>query len=189
MDRRALPFVNNSGETIPPGAALEPDGTVDSEGRIGVRKPTEDNSTRVFFNDRVEVADGEVGQAWSPYPWATAGVNAADLPLPARADVGVESGQWLLTSGKTGFLAVAPDFLGFAQVIPAPATVGAAIIHGTLAAVLNQGSSANLTNSTGGTQLVYDYLLATGDSIASGTKVIAGLDADGKYYVIAAECP
>jgi hypothetical protein len=100
-DRRCVLVVNNSGETVPAGAAMEPDGTADAEGRLGVRKPTADGAA-VFFNDPVPIPAGGYGQGWSPYPWAAAGVAAADLPLAARQKLGVKSGDWNLRKSKTG---------------------------------------------------------------------------------------
>lgn len=54
----------------------------------------------------------------------------------------------------------------------------------TLSADLSAGSSA----ATAAGITVYDELMATGESIGSGTKVYAMLADDGKWYVIAAPC-
>ncbi len=66
---------------------------------------------------------------------------------------------------------------------------GSLKLRGTLAGTLSFGSSATMNIAGGGTVTVYDWLLSTGQSIASSIQVTAFLDADGKYYVDGAQCP
>ena len=73
------------------------------------------------------------------------------------------------------------------------------IVRGKLDGSLSQGGSATLSiwyyngsaeADSGEDLTVYDGLLKSGSSIASGKKVIAMLDqASGRYYVTSAECP
>ena len=67
---------------------------------------------------------------------------------------------------------------------------GNSIAIATLNATLNPGSSASATFFVGGTGdiTVYDHLLCTGDSIASGAKVVIA-KIDGQWRVINAACP
>ncbi len=78
-------------------------------------------------------------------------------------------------------------------------TPSSSIIRGKLAGTLSAGLSATLNvwgwngsaeAATGKTLTVYDWLLMSGQTIASGKKVTATLDiGSNRYYVIAAECP
>src|SRR5688572_25361718 len=100
-DRRdPLLFVNNSGEEVPPGAALQPDGTV-TDGKVGIVKPTR-TGVAVYFNDRVPVPAGETGQCQSPYPWAVADIHLDDLPMAAGGRLGVVPGDWFLRRSGSG---------------------------------------------------------------------------------------
>ncbi len=113
----AVGVVNNSGETIPPGAAMEPDGTTDALGRLGVRKPTADGSA-VWFNGPVPILVGQAGQGHSPYPWVAAGVADADRPLAARQQLGVVAGNWQLRTTGLGYRAIAAELGGLVAVVP-----------------------------------------------------------------------
>ncbi len=69
---------------------------------------------------------------------------------------------------------------------------GIAALHGTLSAALNQGSYADASLAFNGsqyTQRVYDLLLGNGQSLASGTKIVATYWPDEqKFYVTGAAC-
>ena len=71
-----------------------------------------------------------------------------------------------------------------------PAGIGA--LHGTLSAALNQGSYADASLAFNGsqyTQRVYDLLLASGQSLPSGTTIVATYWPDEqKFYVTGAAC-
>jgi hypothetical protein len=71
-----------------------------------------------------------------------------------------------------------------------PAGIGC--LHGTLSAALNQGSYADASLAYGGsnyTQRVYDLLLGAGQSLASGTAIVATYWPDEqKFYVTGAAC-
>lgn len=139
--RTPVGFVNHSGEEIPPGAVMEPDGTRDDEGRIGVVKPRADNLTAVIFNGNVAIppgandgygytyyADGDEkpGQGFSPFPFAVIAPHADDLPLPTGTQLGTAAGDWFLRVGGTGFLAVTDVRNGQVTVIPDMAGAGSA---------------------------------------------------------------
>lgn len=72
---------------------------------------------------------------------------------------------------------------------------GSSTVHGVLDGTLTQGSSATLSvysgpsTDTGTNVTVYDFMLASGQTVAAGAHAFAALDAtDGLYYVIAAPC-
>ena len=69
---------------------------------------------------------------------------------------------------------------------------GIAALHGTLSAALKQGSYADASLAFNGsqyTQRVYDLLLASGQSLPSGTKIVATYWPDEqKFYVTGAAC-
>ena len=72
---------------------------------------------------------------------------------------------------------------------------GSSTVHGVLDGTLTQGSSATLSvysgpsTDTGANVTVYDFMLASGQTVAAGAHAFAALDAtDGLYYVIAAPC-
>ena len=118
----AIPFVNNTEEEIPAGAVLEPDGTTDTEGRVGVRKLTTNNELAVLFNDRVPVPAGATGQARTPTPFVVVGIDDADSPIAEREQLGTRIGEWFVRKNQRGFLAIALDEQGFASVIMDPAS-------------------------------------------------------------------
>lgn len=59
---------------------------------------------------------------------------------------------------------------------------------GVLVTTLTESLSAGGSAMTAAGETVWDYLMATGDSIGNGTKVIADEAQDGKWYVIAVPC-
>jgi hypothetical protein len=120
-DRAAVVFVNNADEAAPAGCALEPDGTVTSSGQLGVVKPTakSEGSTAILINGPVPVPAGGVGQAWSPYPFATVALDTADVPLSTTpAALGAVAGDWYLRKSGVGFLAIVPDAGGYTTAVP-----------------------------------------------------------------------
>jgi len=73
------------------------------------------------------------------------------------------------------------------------------VLRGKLDGTLNKDSSATMSvwryngsaeADTSENVTVYDWMLKTGQTIASGKKVVAEFFLDsGRWYVIAAECP
>lgn len=113
---------NSTAEVIPPGAAVEPTGQVDSDGRIVVRKPTVNDSLAVLINGPARIVAGGVGQAYSPYPACVFAVAPADSPGD-RASVGVKTGDWFLRTGRKGFMTIGGlDSHRFMNAVPNPLT-------------------------------------------------------------------
>lgn len=63
-------------------------------------------------------------------------------------------------------------------------------LRGTLTGTLTFGGSTTMTVAgTGATLTVNDWLLSSGQTVASGKQVTAFLDANGNWYVDGAQCP
>jgi hypothetical protein len=123
---------NGTGEVIPPGAAVEPTGQIDADGRIVVRKPTADSILSVLINKLAKIDAGGVGLAASPYPACTFAVHASDTPGD-RASVGTKAGDWYLRTGQKGFVCI-----------------GGFDVHRVMNAVPDPVAGANDTNLFGG---------------------------------------
>ena len=173
--------VNAGTETIPAFAVVEPDGSADAGGRVGVRKCTRANGSAVFFNGPLAVVAGGFFGALPPSPTAVAGLDPLDLPLAAGAQLGTRPGQWFLKPGQTGFRAVAPPTLGAVLVAFEPAAAAA----GFYASLTGSGSpysfaevagpavgSAAVAGGRTGTANAYEQLTSL-NGIPSGTVVWA----------------
>jgi hypothetical protein len=116
---------NGTGEVIPPGAAVEPTGQIDADGRIVVRKPTADSILSVLINKLAKIDAGGVGLAASPYPACTFAVHASDTPGD-RASVGTKAGDWYLRTGQKGFVCIGGfDVHRVMNAVPDPLAVAA----------------------------------------------------------------
>jgi hypothetical protein len=63
-------------------------------------------------------------------------------------------------------------------------------LRGTLTGILSFGGSTTMTVAvTGATLTVYDWLLSSGQTVASGLQVTVFLDNNGNWYVDGAQCP
>jgi len=99
---RMVPFLNNSGETIPAHAVLK--GTEVTNGVVQASKPDGDGSTGVWYvNGPVRVLNGGYGACtkenpvWVLYDDADAVVNGDEW--------GPQNGSWELKKGNVGFVA------------------------------------------------------------------------------------
>lgn len=126
IQRGEYAVFNDSGEVIPPGAAVEPTGQIDAQGRVKVRKPTADSVLSVLLNSLAKIDVDGVGLASSPYPACTFAVHLSDTPGD-RAEVGTKAGDWYLRTGQKGFVCVGGfDAHRLMNAVPDPAAVGGA---------------------------------------------------------------
>jgi hypothetical protein len=115
---------NTTADTIPPGAAMEPVGTADANGRLRVRKPTADDSLAVLINSGTPIPAGQAGTGHLPWFGPLAAAVDASLVDTATggwagagpAVLGVKSGSWHLHAGQTGFVVQAEPLGGLVPV-------------------------------------------------------------------------
>ena len=91
---------NNSGEIIPPRAAMKI--TSYTDGFFVVDKPDADNLTQVLFNGPVAVPVGGRGTA-TIGPICPAGIESGGTTTPGTT-YGTADGEWDLAEGGSGFL-------------------------------------------------------------------------------------
>lgn len=102
--QRILPFVNKSGETIPPFAAIKlrlarAGETAEHHGY----KPDQDDDPFVVFNGPTEVAADQSSSCTADYPlWAM--YNPVDGTPANGESLGTRAGYWQLHRGYEGFL-------------------------------------------------------------------------------------
>lgn len=104
----AQTFFNNSGETIPPWAVIELDGTADVGGNkvLNAVNPNTASSTTQLSKYRINggfsVPDGKTGQCFAPFAEQWVRVESG---TPAAGELwGPETGSWGIKSGKRGFV-------------------------------------------------------------------------------------
>ena len=110
-------YQNTTGETIPPGALLEPTGSLTADGLLIVQKPTRNSSLGLLVNDLLETLPGQYGQYRPPSPQVTLAVHADDT-LTAADTLGSKSGDWYARKGYAGFRPVGAAYSGFVAAIP-----------------------------------------------------------------------
>jgi hypothetical protein len=121
---------NTTADTIPPGAAMEPVGTADANGRLRVRKPTADDSLAVLINSGTPIPAGQAGTGH--LPWFGPLAAAVDPSLidaatgvwagTGAAVLGTRANSWRLHAGQTGFLVQAEPLGGLVPVQAVPGT-------------------------------------------------------------------
>lgn len=159
MEQRwdAVPFYNDTGETIPAGALLEPTGALTAGRVMKVRKPTRNSGGGMFVNGRVRVAAGKYGQCQPGTPGALLRVSPSDT-ITAADTLGSKSGDWYARKGFAGFRPIGPAYSGF---VPAVAESGG-VTSGMLVA-MSTAANAGTQWTTG---LVQAYTV-TGDLVAA----------------------
>lgn len=96
-----VPFVNDSGERIPPGALMVPGDEHDEDGAIYVTKPTADSMPGLLVNGEFSVEPDQKGAGTFGPQVALA---VAGTPPAAGTRVGSAIGSWLGTTGKFGWV-------------------------------------------------------------------------------------
>lgn len=110
-------YQNTTGEAIPPGALLEPTGSLTADGLLVVQKPTRNNSLSVLVNDLLETLPGQYGQYRPPSPQVTLAVHSSDT-ITAADTLGSKAGDWYARKGYAGFRPVGAAYSGFIAAIP-----------------------------------------------------------------------
>lgn len=146
-----------------------------------------DSSPNLVFDPdgsaKVLWAEATGTDRWAIVRIGGAGAGIANSPLTTKGDVwGYSSADARIPVGSNGqmLMADSTQTLGVKYAF--------AKLRGTLAGTLSFGGSATMNIAGGGTVTVYDWLLSSGQTVASGIQVTVFLDADGKYYVDGAQC-
>ena len=197
---RWKPYYNDSSETVPAYGVIK---VTDSTSKFGQSvltgdKPDATDSRLYAINHRFDIGAGKYGRCAYDTP-VKALYDTAD-GTPANNELwGPESGSWKLVKYATGFQilgGVNTDYSTvMVQAIPAPARWHWAKLDGTLSAggsatasIWNWNGSALV--DSGNNVTVYDWLLGTGETIASGKKIKIDLHLESqRWYVTSAECP
>jgi hypothetical protein len=116
-----LAFLNDSGETIPPFAAVEPLGLDESSGLVLVGKPS-GAAVNVWFNGGAAVSPDDSGQLTTTLPARAAyAADNDDGADPVHGEIwGVQADSWYLHRGDLGFQVVGSGSKGICNVIPQP---------------------------------------------------------------------
>jgi len=97
--RRWDPFVNQSGETIPPWSCMRMEQTLEG---LNAYKPNDELTQQVMFNGPMPVVSGGSGLATFDEP-IEAAYNLAEGPPLVGAGWGPVDGEWWLGEGGPGF--------------------------------------------------------------------------------------
>lgn len=186
-----LPWKNDSSERCPPFGVFRVTGV---EGRrIKGEKPSSTFGRMYAVNGDTAVPAGGTGQCCM-------GVGCLalfDTGSPANGEGwGPKPGQWALSRDYPRIATIGGVYDSTKKI--ARVTLGSIdIVIGKLATTLNQGSTAtfNVWSGAGGSESVIssmtitvrDWLLPSGESIASGKKGIAQF-INGAWYLTQAEC-
>jgi len=95
---------NTHAEACPAFGVVEPTGSVDTEGRWNVTRPTEDSNADVMVAGPSPIPAGGFGYA-TYSPGVVAAYDDADGTPAGNADWGSAAGSWLLRASRTGFRA------------------------------------------------------------------------------------
>lgn len=140
----AVPFYNDTGETVPAGALLEPTGALVAGNRVmKVRKPTRNSGGGMFVNGRVRVPAGKYGQCQPGTPGALLRVHSSDT-VTAADTLGSKSGDWLARKGYTGWRPVGAVYKGFVQAVAEAA--GGAVAAQLVVKPLADGTGSGWTD-------------------------------------------
>jgi hypothetical protein len=104
----AIPFVNGSGETIPPYAVmrLTTPTTVDGEMLVTATKPSSTSQRLYLVNGQDAVEDSATARGWGTWVWDSDWVLYDTTDTPTVGDEwGAKEGEWKLFKNRTGFLA------------------------------------------------------------------------------------
>lgn len=116
-DWGGIAFFNDSGETVPAGALVEPTGAIlATDNTMKARKPTR-GGLAVYVNDLLPVPAGQVGQCRPVSPWCLLGVYPGDT-VTASSTLGARAGDWYARVGEAGFRPLGPAYAGFVQAVP-----------------------------------------------------------------------
>lgn len=194
-------FAKNVGsQTIPAWGAVEiATTTITAKGylQFSVKRPTKANlsSDLVALNGPTPIAVGKFGKVTLDFP-ALASYDDDDT-LSIGQSLGTQLNSFELKRHARGF-AVVGAAIGStgSKRVPVVKNPGAQAFIGKLDAELSQGSSVTVSIWSGTANAetdstinitAYDWLLATGQTMASGAKC-AGLFINGIPYIIGGEC-
>lgn len=188
---RMLPVLNDSGEAIPPLAAMRISGLNTTYGVYTVGKPDAASQTQgIVFNGPTEIGTGLRGAAFMNPPVMALGHPDDDAPV-AGDDWGTEADEWKLRKDNTGFKAIGNiltnDLGHFMQVDRAASSGsgGALELVDTFSGTLSYASDPLELFDTGavaaGEYLVFgnvivDHDLDVSSAPANGVYFVSGLD-------------
>ena len=177
---RWIECYNNSGEDIPGGAIVRPNGyTTVGDRKVLVVAQCDGSFQQTWYvADHSGIANGTIGVCTGTFPCLAAYDTGGATPTLGD-DLGPEDGNWKLTADRFGFMALETGADGLVWVQPRGFQWRLAKLDGPLA----EGSSASASVYTdktlsavdsGETITVYDWMLASGDpDIPANTDVIA----------------
>lgn len=186
---RWLSYRNDSGETVPPFAALKPTGMVeiDGAGVVTCDKPDADDQVPLFFNGPAEVAADGYGRCTADFPAVARYSGSA----PSVGDtVGAADASWSLEKDATGYDVVAVDTDNLRCLILATGGGGGVgVWYGTIDSDLLQGGLGTVDATAPESVTLSDCLNPFGDIAAGASVFVCEISPGGAKYIIAASCP